>query len=127
MLMMLLLKSLSFSFIDRMMMLMIRIQVLVNIRRSGRHLSSYLSSYLMDFCKIRLILDIMIWWREGNNIIGIQIIVKTSKMPNKKKVVQTSYHYSANIVIAHNHYNEDCQYNLFSLLALLLFFSSSVS
>src|SRR6266487_4347364 len=108
MLMMLLPKSLSFSFIDRTTALTIRIQVLANIRRSGRHLSSYLSSYLMDFCKIRLILDITIWRREGNNIVGIQIIVKTSKMPNKKEVAQTSYRYSANIVIAHNRYNEGC-------------------
>ncbi len=98
--------------------LTIRIQVLVNIRRLGRHLSSYLSSYLMNFCKIRLILNIMIWWREDNNIVKIQIIVKTSKMSNKKKMMQISYYYSTNIIIAHNYYNENCQYivSLFSLL-----------
>ena len=47
---------------------------------------------------------------ESNNIVGIQNIVKTYKNPKKKEDAHTSYHYSANIVIAGNRYNQDCQY-----------------
>ena len=52
----------------------------------------------------------MILQAESNDIIGIQIIVKTMKISSKKGVAQTLYRYSANIVIARNRYNQSRQY-----------------
>ena len=42
----------------------------------------------------------MILQAESNDIVGIQIIVKTMKISSKKGVAQTLYHYSANIIIS---------------------------
>ena len=46
---------------------------------------------------------------EDNDIVGIQIIVKTYKKPKKKEEAHTLYHYNANIVITSNRYNQGCQ------------------
>ena len=55
---------------------------------------------------------ITILQEEGNDIVGIQIIIKTYKKPKKKEEAHTLYRYSANIVITSNRYNQSCQYTV---------------